>query len=823
MAGTKANRAPTPRQRVMRIFEDRDWKPFRFQKEVWSAYGRGESGLVHSPTGTGKTYSVWIPPLMEWMKSGSRKRSAPPLRVLWITPLRALVKDTTKALQDMAGELGLPWTVEDRTGDTPSSRKSKQRKQFPTALVTTPESLSVLLSYPDTREKMSDLEAVIVDEWHELMATKRGVQTELCLARLKQWNPALRIWGLSATLGNLEQALSCLLGPGRDGRLVSGDMKKKFVVETLIPGKMERFPWSGHLGSRLVKDVVRTIEEADTTLVFTNVRSQTEYWFRALLEARPDWEKDIGIHHGSIDREARQEIEDRLRAGTIKAVICTSSLDLGVDFTPVDQVIQIGGPKGVARLLQRAGRCGHQPGAVSRVVCVPTQAMEMVEYAAAREAIEERRIESRLPIEKPLDLLSQHLVTLALGEGFEADELYEEVRTAWSYRNLAREDWQWVLDFIIRGGDCLKAYDQFRRVVVRDRRHVVESREIERFHRMSIGTITSDQSMTVKFLSGRSLGTLEESFISRIKPGMNFVFSGQTLSLVRVRDMTAWVRKAKKGKGVVPVWGGGRAPLSSGLAAAVRRKCEEAKEGRFRGREMTAVKEILSLQKEWSCLPAHDEFLIEQTPEKGKMNWFLFPCAGRLAHEGLASLLAHRLSRKEPMTVTVAFNDYGIQIQGGEDLQPSESDWRKMLSVDRLMEDLLECINSTELARRQFREVARVAGLIFQGFPGAKKSARQVQASSSLFFEVFQKYDPDNLLLTQSRREVLEGQLEVRRLRQNLEMIAGQKFVVKRTERLTPFGFPLWAEALRAQVSTEKWEDRVRRMLGALDAEADAR
>ena len=812
-------------KQVAAVFAARGWKPFKFQRDTWRAYENGESGLVHAPTGTGKTYAVWAPTLIEWLRetrAGNRK-SAPGLRVLWITPLRALVKDTTRALAELVAELGVPWTVEARTGDTSASVKSRQRKRYPTALVTTPESLSLLLSYPETREQFGDLRAVIVDEWHELLSTKRGVQTELCLARLRRWNTGLKTWGLSATLGNLNEALACLLGADRTGRLINGDLKKKFVVETVIPRDMERFPWSGHLGTRLVGEVVKAIESAGTTLVFTNVRSQTEYWFRALSEARPDWEGDIGIHHGSLDREVRAEIENRLREGRIRAVVCTSSLDLGVDFTPVEQVIQIGGPKGVARLLQRAGRCGHQPGAVSRVLCVPTQALEMVEYAAAREAIAARRIEAREPVRCPLDLLAQHLVTMALGGGFEESPMLAEARTAWSFRGLTDEEWRWALDFVVRGGQTLRAYDQYHRVAERDGVFTVEAKPIAQFHRMSIGTISSDQAVLVKYLSGRSLGTIEESFIAKVKPGSRFVFAGLTLELVRVREMTAWVRKAKRGKGMVPAWGGGKSPLSSELAAAVQSKLERATRGEFRDPEMKAVRAILRTQMAWSRIPRPDELLIERTVTRDGVNWFVFPFAGRLAHEGLAALLAHRLSLLEPMTISAAFNDYGLQLLTNSERPLAEQDWRRLLSPDRLLEDLLDCLNSTELARRQFREVARVAGLVFEGYPGARKTARQMQASSSLLFEVFQKYDPDNLLLKQARREVLDRQLEIRRLESKLRDLERRCFVLQHSDRLTPFGFPLWAEALRAQVTTEKWIDRVQAMVTELEGAASAK
>ena len=802
------------------IFKKKGWKVFKFQRDTWKAYASGQSGLVHAPTGTGKTYAVWIPPLVEWMteqkKPGQNKR-APGLRVLWITPLRALVEDTRLSLLELSENMDLPWTVEARSGDTSGTQKARQRKRLPSCLVTTPESLSLLLSYPDFKDSASDLKAVIVDEWHELLSTKRGIQTELCLARLRKWNPQMRTWGLSATLGNLDVAMSALLGTSTDGKLINGGLQKKFHIEAIIPRDMERFPWAGHLGGKLVEQVAKQIEKAETSLVFTNVRSQTEYWFNALLMIRPEWEGEIGIHHGSIDRKTRQEIEDRLRLGTIKAVVCTSSLDLGVDFSPVDQVIQIGGPKGVARLLQRAGRCGHQPGVASKVICVPTQAMELVEFAAARDAMELMKIENREPLRAPLDLLAQHLVTLALGEGFSHKAGLEEIRTAWSYRDLTKEEWGWTLDFIIKGGKSLGAYDQFKRVTRKRGVFSVESRKVERFHRMSIGTITSDPAILVKMRAGKALGTVEESFISRIEPGQNFFFGGKLLVLERVRDLTAYVRRAKSKKGTIPVWGGGKSPVSSELAQSVREKLRDASEGVFEGREMKAMKEILALQTKWSSLPGTDQFLIEKTKTRQGTSWFLFPFAGRLAHEGMAALVGYRMSKIEPMTLSVSFNDYGFHLCSNSDREIGNAEWKSLLTPVALLDELVECMNMSEMAKRQFREIARVAGLVFQGYPGSPKSGRQLQASGGLFFDVFSKYEPNNLLLVQSKREVLERQLEVERIKEAFTRIQDQTLILNQPDKLTPFAFPLWAESIRAQLSSESWGDRVRKMAVTLE------
>ncbi|MDX2114005.1 MAG: ligase-associated DNA damage response DEXH box helicase [Planctomycetota bacterium] len=823
--------------RVGTWFAGRGWTPFQFQRDTWRAYLDGRSGLVHAPTGTGKTLAVWLGPVMEELASGLwtgaahgeavKRTAAAPLRVLWITPMRALASDTLESLTLPVRELGLRWTLEKRTGDTSGSLKARQRERLPSALVTTPESLSLLLSYPGSRDAFSTLRCVIVDEWHELMSTKRGTQTELCLARLRAWNPGVRTWGLSATLGNLQGALETLVGrPAAVERaaMVSGVVDKEIAVRTLLPPSLERFPWAGHLGLRLLPQVLEAVESARTSLLFTNTRSQAELWFRAIVEAGPEWIDSVAIHHGSLDRELRAQVEDMLRAGHLRCVVCTSSLDLGVDFSPVDQVLQVGSPKGVARLLQRAGRSGHRPGAVSEVVCVPTNALELVEFAAARDAAAGRRVEARVALRKPLDVLVQHLVTVALGGGFEPGAMLEEVRGAWAYRDLSSEEWEWCLDFVTRGGAALGAYPQYARVVDDGGTLRVASRAVERMHRLGIGTISSDASVKVAYVGGATLGTIEEGFIAKLRPGDKFVFAGRALELVRVREMTAQVRQARSLRGAVPRWDGGKSPLSTQLAHAVRSKLSEPL-AECRDPEMHAVAPLLDIQRRWSRIPGPAELLIEMTESRDGHHAFLYPFEGRLVHEGLGALLGHRLAARAPRSVHVSANDWGIELLSPELLPGEEEHWRTLLSAENLLDDLLACLNSTELTRRQFRDIARVAGLLLPNFPGAgrQKTARQLQASSELFFDVFTEFDPGNRLLEQARREVLEQQLEVGRLREALGRVEGQTLALVRTERLTPLAFPLWAEQLRSQqISSESWSQRVQKMVVLLEREADA-
>ena len=809
-------------------FAEKGWEPFAFQRDVWRAYAAGDSGLIHAATGTGKTYAAWLGPVQQWLDANpsatvQRKRSAhAPLQVIWITPLRALAADTEQALRAPIEALQIPWTIESRTGDTAEKVRRAQRAQLPSALVTTPESLELLLCRDDLETLFETLQCVIVDEWHELMATKRGVQVELALARLRSLCPTLRTWGLSATLGNLDVACETLLGRGADARpnvgvLVQGLVPKEISVESLIPDSMERFPWSGQLNTRLLPQVIEKIEAAQSAIIFANTRSQCEVWYQSILAARPDWLETVAIHHGSLDKQQRTIAEEGLKTGRFRAVVATSSLDLGVDFAPVDLVMQIGSPKGVARLLQRAGRSGHSPGRISQVICVPTHALELIEVAAARDAIRDGRIESRNPVDRPLDLLSQHLVTRAIGGGFTRPEIMAEVRTTRAYGDLTDAELDWVLDFITRGGEALRAYPEYSRVTNEYGHYFVTDKKVIMRHRMSIGTIVSDAALAVRFLTGGRLGTIEESFIARLKPKDRFVFGGRALEFVRVKDLTAWVRKAKSADGAVPSWSGMRLPLSPELSLAVRNKLEEARLGQFVGAEMQAVRGLIALQAKRSIVPAPDELLIERVETREGHHLFVYPFDGRLVHEGLAALFAYRIAQLTPITFSFACNDYGFELLSPDKAPIEDALESGLLSTKHLLHDITESLNAAELARRQFREIARVAGLIFQGFPGQSKSMKQVQASSGLLYDVFARYDPGNLLLLQAQREVLERQLESSRIGATLKRLAASTVRLIDVERPTPLAFPLLVDRARARLSSEKLADRVKRLTAQLE------
>ena len=797
----------------------RGWQAFDFQEEVWRACLAGESGLVHAPTGTGKTLAAWLGALAH-----ARQAAGSGLRIVWVTPLKALATDTVQALDapltDLGDWLGGRWQVGLRTGDSSAADRRRLRDHWPEALVTTPESLSILLSLDDAHEIFAGVAAVVVDEWHELVSTKRGVQMELALARLRALQPGLVVWGLSATLANLDEAVAALVGPAHASaaRVVKAAVPRRLEIETLIPEPMERFPWAGHMGMRLLPQVVAAIDRAATTLVFTNTRSQAERWFDAIQSARPDWKKSVALHHGSVDRDLRTQAEAGLKAGKLKCVVATSSLDLGVDFGPVEQVLQIGSPKGIARLLQRAGRSGHAPGATGRLVCVPTHALELIECAAARSAAVAGQVEPRRPLVAPLDCLAQHIVTVACSGGFRAADLLAEVRTTHAYAALDDASWQWAIDFAARGGQALAAYPNYARIIERFGRWYVASKAIARHHRMNIGTIAGDATVEVKWLRGGRLGTVEESFVARLHEGDRFLFAGKPLVLFRFDGLTAWVKRARGSPALqVPRWNGGRMPLSTLLSSAVLDLVRAAAdESRELPAEVRAVLPLLHTQARWSRLPDHDTLVIERWQGRDGHHTFLFPFAGRLVHEGLAALVAWRIASRAPATLTFAVTDWGLELAGRTPLDFDERGWRQLFSPANLLEDLLACLNGTEMARRHFREIARVAGLI----AGAQRTTRQTQASAGLIYDVLCEHDADNMLLAQARREVLEQQFEFRRLHEALGAIGTKDIRIVETPRISPLAFPIWAEFVQSRLTTQGWLERITEMAKELEAAA---
>jgi len=801
--------------RAEKWFKKNGWKPFPFQHTCWSAYLNGQHGLVNAPTGSGKTYSLVIPMLLEELKSSEKSKG---LKAIWITPIKALSKEIAYAANKANEELQVGWNIAIRSGDTSSKERQRLKKSPPDLLITTPESLQLLLAQKGYAKYFKNLRAVVCDEWHELLGSKRGVQMELALSRLKSICSDLKIWGISATIGNMEDAVSALLGDIAEDSdrytLVRADIKKNIEVASILPDEVEELPWAGHLGGKLIEKVIPIIKESKSTLIFTNTRSFAEIWYQKLLEQAPEFAGVIALHHGSISRELRDWVEDALHLEKLKAVVCTSSLDLGVDFRPVETIIQVGSPKGVARFMQRAGRSGHQPGALSRIYFVPTHSLELIEAAAIRDAIDDGLIEDRIPYLRSFDVLIQYLVTLAVSDGFKPDEIYKEVKSTFCYNSIEKDEWNWVLNFITTGGAALTAYDEYRKVEVEDGLYKVTNRRVAMRHRLSIGTIVSDTSMKVKYLTGKYIGTIEEWFISRLNPGDVFWFSGRNLELIRIKDMEAQVRNSKRKSGKVPSWQGGRMPLSSQMSVMLRKKLNQiAEHDTTNDPEIQFLKPLMDLQRDRSHLPNNNEFLIEYIESKQGYHLLMYPFEGRLVHEGIGALLAYRISKIKPISFSIAMNDYGLELLSDQEIPVYEALETDVLTVDNLYQDIQASINSIEMARRKFRDIAAIAGLVFKGFPGKQMKERHLQSSSQLFFDVFSDYENENLLLLQAYEEVMDFQLEEARMRKALERINNQKFVVTEPERPTPFAFPIMVDRLnREKLTSESLADRVKKM-----------
>ncbi|MGB3018610.1 MAG: ligase-associated DNA damage response DEXH box helicase [Ignavibacteria bacterium] len=796
-------------------FTSKGWTPFEFQREVWQLYAKGYDGILNAPTGSGKTYAMWYAVIAEHLNADTKKkkRKNEGLKLLWITPLKALSKDIERALKESASDLGIQWKISTRTGDTSASVKAKQKKNEYQVLITTPESLHLMIAGKQHEKFFEELLCVVVDEWHELMGSKRGVQVELGLSRIKAVNKKVRVWGVSATIGNLKDSLTVLLGPGKGKRkIVKAKIEKKISITSLLPDEVEKFPWAGHLGIKMLHKVVPIIKQSGSTLIFTNTRSQSEIWYQKILEHYPEFAGTIALHHGSIDRKIRDWVESNLHKGKLKAVVCTSSLDLGVDFYPVDTVIQIGSPKGVSRFLQRAGRSGHRPDAMSRIYFVPTHSLELIEGAALKQAIETNYLEERQPVIKPIDVLIQYAFTLAAGDGLDPQKAFEEVKKTFSYSDLREDEWNWIMRFVISGGDTLKNYDEYSKVELVDGRYRITDRRKSLFHKLSIGTIVSEMSMLVKYMSGGTLGSVEEDFIAAMRPGDVFTFAGKNLELADIREITAYVRKTKRKSSRVPSWLGGRMPLSSQLSELLRVKLGESVKDNVKEIELETIRPIVKLQSERSHVPGKNELLIESFESEEGHHLFFYPFEGRLAHEGLAALCGYRIAKLKPLTFSFAMNDYGFELLCDSDIPLRQAITNGLFSSELLEHDIMQSINSSELAKRRFRQIARISGLIFQGYPGKYKTNKNLQASSELLFEVFSKYEPENLLLKQAYDEMLQYQLEYFRIRTALDRIAKQKVVIKDLERPSPFSFPILVDRMREKITTEKLEDRVRKM-----------
>ncbi|KIA83002.1 DEAD/DEAH box helicase [Kaistella solincola] len=795
-------------QIIKNWMDSQDREPFGFQSETWFKFSNNYSGMVVAPTGFGKTFSVFLAVVIDFMNHPENYKTG--MKLLWITPLRALAKDIAKAMSEALEEIGLDWEVAVRNGDTSAALRAKQTKKMPDILIITPESLHLLLAQKQNQKFFKNLQCVVVDEWHELLSSKRGVMTELAVSRILSYQKKLRIWGITATIGNLDEAMEVLIPYDLKKTKVVAKEKKKIEIKSVFPEDVEVLPWAGHLGTRLVEKIIPIILESNTALVFTNTRSQAEMWYQVLLATHPDFAGQIAIHHSSVDKDIRIWIEENLSSGYLKAVISTSSLDLGVDFKPVDTVIQIGSSKGIARFLQRAGRSGHSPFETSKIYFVPTHSLELIEVAALKEAVKQNKIEPREPLVLCYDVLLQFVLTLAVGDGFEEKETFKQITQTNAFGDLSTEEWNWVLTFITVGGK-LKNYEEYHKVVIENGLYKVTSRRIAMLHRMNIGAIVSDSMLKVKFFGGGYVGMIEEYFISKLKKQDKFVLAGRVLEVSHVKEMTVFVRNST-GKGIVPSYLGGRLPLSSYLSGFLRKKLSESLNAKSAEEELTFLHPLLVSQQENSHIPSETEFLVERIKTREGHHLFMYPFEGRLIHEVMSALIAYRISRISPISFSIAMNDYGFELFSKLEIPLDEENIHEILSKENLIRDVMASVNSTEMARRKFRDIAVISGMVIRTYPGQQKNNKNLQSSSGLIFNVLEDYDPENLLLKQAYSEVFFQQIDEARLVEAFRRIHESEIIIKNSNNFTPLSFPIKVDSLRQSLSSEDLKARILRM-----------
>jgi ATP-dependent Lhr-like helicase len=800
---------------IISFFEKRNWKPADFQKEVWTHVENREHGLLNAPTGSGKTYALFLAFMQSWL-SNPDKQALKGIKLIWITPIKALSEEILLSMQRFLSEYHIELKVQIKTGDTSISNKQKIQKGECDILIITPESLHLLFSQKGSTALFKNLQMIVVDEWHELLGSKRGVQTELAINYLFHLSECL-IWGISATIGNLEVAVEVLLGDlfyTHPNTIVKAKTSKKIRIQSLLPKSKEKFPWAGHLGLRMLPEVIKIIQQSESTLLFTNTRAQAEIWYRQIITDYPEYAGIAALHHASLSKEIRQWVEESLHQGKLKIVVCTSALDLGVDFRPVDTVIQVGSPKGVNRCLQRAGRSGHAPGKESVLHFVPTHALELLEASALREAIQLHYIEEKEPMILCYDAAVQFLLTLACGDGAKPEFVFKVLKNTYCFRDLSRSEWNDILVFCTTGGESLSAYPQYHKAVWEEHVLKIVSKKILLQHRLSIGTIPNSRNYSVRFLRGGYLGSIEEWFISGLNIGDCFWFAGQCLEFIKTDGLNVLVKKAtRQDKSKIPAWMGGRMPFSSYLSQMLRQSFQMLADKRWHHPELKYLEYIKERQEEISILPRQHTFLMEVLYDKEGTHLFFYPFEGRLVHEGLASLFAYRLSKHKTYTFSLAFNDYGFELLTDKRIETQEIDIYQLADSGNLLTDFSGSMNMNEMARKKFRDIAQISGLLFNGYPGKPIKNKHLQVNAQLMFDVFMDYEKDHFLLRQAFREVLSDQLEEQRIRKTLDRIKHQAVIKKIISQPSPLCFPILVDRLREHSSNETLEERIAKMI----------
>ena len=787
-------------------FTARGWSPRRHQMEMLAAARAGDHALLVAPTGAGKTLAGFLPTLADLIEEPGEG-----LHTLYVSPLKALAVDVRRNLLTPIEEMDLPIRVETRTGDTPSDRKARQRARPPQILLTTPESLSLLLSYPDSFLMFAQLKTVIIDEVHAFATQKRGDLLSLSLARLQRINPGLRRVALSATVADVD-AYRAWLAPDGDINSVAPVMGEEGAdpdIAIFIPEG--RIPWSGHSGKYAAKQVMAEIERRQTTLIFCNTRGLAELIFQELWTAN-EANLPIGIHHGSLSVEARRKVENAMADGRLRALVATASLDLGVDWGNVDCVIQMGAPKGSSRLLQRIGRANHRLDQSSEAIIIPGNRFEYLEARAALDAVEAGERDADDFRTGSLDVLAQHVMALACAAPFAEPELLDEVRSATPYSALTDEGFANVLHFIEGGGYALKAYDRFKRLTHDEDGlwRVSHPRFIQQ-HRMNAGIIVDQPVLDVRFANGRKLGTVEEGFAATLRPGDSFFFSGLALEVVRM-DVTDLVVRATSKQARVPAWGGTRMAMSTRLADRVRHFLAEPEEWH---RFPDDVREWLEVQKYRSALPEPGQLLIETFPHEGRYYLVCYSFEGWNAHQSLGMLLTRRMDAQGLMPLGFVSNDYALAVYGMKPVTDPQS----LFSADILDHEFVEWVEQSSLLKRAFRDVAVIAGLIERQHPGKRKTGRQVTFSTDLIYDVLRKYQPDHLLLKAAWADARARMTDVGRLGDLIDRASATMLHVD-LDRVSPLAVPVLILIGREQVAQAAAEDALLMEAEALVAEA---
>lgn len=818
-------------------FAGRGWTPRAHQLEVLKRCAAGRSTLLIAPTGAGKTLAGFLPSLAELAGRAAEGGHRPHrLHTLYVSPLKALTTDIARNLDAPVREMSLALRIETRTGDTPPSKRQRQRAHPPDILLTTPEQLLLLIASEHARVFFEDLRTVIIDEIHALAPTKRGDLLALALSRVRHWAPEHRRLGLSATVADDVGLARWLLGQGGAETpasvIVRAPPGAPPIVDVLDSGA--RIPWAGHTARHALPEVYAAIKQARLALVFVNTRAQAEMTFQELWRINEDG-LPIALHHGSLDVAQRRKVEAAMAAGALRAVVCTSTLDLGIDWGDVDLVIQIGAPKGAARLVQRIGRANHRFDEPSRALLAPSNRFEVLECRAAQEAVEEGAIDGSAPRAGALECLAQHIMGCACGEPFAADQLYEEVRGATPYADLTRDQFDRVLDLVACGGYALQRYDRYRRVVLDPNtgRWRARNPAVAQQHRMNVGAIIESEMLNVRLahraqarpgrtaaqggdrplVAGRRLGQIEEYFIEGLTPGDTFMFAGQILRFVDLREEDALVVRAADENPRIPSYAGGKFPLSTFLAARVRRMLHEPAHQKALPQQ---VREWIGMQERRSVVPAPDEMLIETFPRALKHYLVAYPFEGRLAHQTLGMLITRRLERAGKRPLGFLASEYAMAVWALEPMGGVNLD--ALFAEDMLGDDLESWLAESALMKRTFRNCAVIAGMIERRAPGSQKTGRQVTFSTDLIYDVLRRYEPDHILLQAAFADAGEGYLDIKRLGALLARVKG-RIIHKDLPHVSPFAAPVMLEVGRVPVQGEA-EDAILEDAAALIEEA---